>query len=196
MNGIFNGFTRKFRKSTLLALAVAAGLAAFTPAVAFGGDRDRDRDHDHDHRHDKDKTEVKVDINFGTGQTQIRRETEYRPRYRERRVRYWVEPVYTVRTERVWVQPVYRTVSERVWVEPVYKTVYEEVRTPARYEVREITRYEHGRKTVTRERTLIDPGGIQRIGREVCVSEGRWDYRVERVEVTGREEETLLDVKF
>ena len=34
------------------------------------------------------------------------------------------------------------------------------------------------------------------IERRVCVSEGRWDYRLERYEVSGHEEETLLDLRF
>ena len=175
--------------------------------------------HDHDHgRHHgppryrrDDRSEVKVDIDFNTGRTRIRKETEYGPRHRERRVRYWVEPVY-------------QTVTERVWIEPVHETVYEDVYVPARYEVREIVKRRHGRKVVIRERVLIEPGHHERVPRRVCVSEGhwenvekrvcvsegrwnvvekrvcvregRWDYRVERVEVSGHEEETLLDLRF
>lgn len=182
----------------------------------------------HDHHQyghpGEDRSDVKIDIDFHTGRTKVRRETEYGPRHRERRVRYWVLPVYRTVTERVWVEPVYRTEIERVWVEPLYETVYEEVHCPARYEVREITKRRHGRRIVIRQRVLIEPAHVQRvprrvcvregrwdvverrvcvseghwdvIERRVCVSEGRWDYRVEHVEVSGHEEETLLDLKF
>src|SRR5687768_1405932 len=138
--------------------------------------------HDHDHgrhhgpqryRKDHDHSEVKVDIDFNSGRTRIRKETEYGPRHRERRVRYWVQPVYRTVTERVWVAPVHRTVTERVWIEPVHETVYEDVYVPARYEVREIVKRRHGRKIVIRERVLIEPAHHDRVAKQVCVSPGR-----------------------
>ena len=187
------------------ATATARTTATATNA-ATTGDRDDKWDHGHHDKHHGGGNDIKVDIDFYSGRTYVR------PRYHERRVRYWVEPQYKVVSERVWVEPVYRPVSERVWVEPVYKTVYEDVYTPARYEVREIVRYSHGRKIITRERTLIEPACTKRVPRQlcvtpghfdvvtkqvcvtpgrwnvverrVCVSEGRWDYRVERVEIT------------
>ena len=235
MTGFFNNITGNVRRAALLALGLAAGVAGFAPAAQADDDgrygdrygRDyrhgderrydrRDRDDKWDHRHhDKHRggNDIKVDIDFYTGRTYAR------PRYHERRVRYWVEPQYKVVSDRVWVEPVYRPVSERVWVEPVYKTVYEDVYTPARYEVREIVRYSHGRKIITRERTLIEPACTKRVPRQicvtpghfevvtkqvcvtpgrwnvverrVCVSEGRWDYKVERVE-----EEARLELRF
>jgi hypothetical protein len=185
---------------------------------------DNDHGHGHGHHGDRDRSDIKIDIDFNSGRTKLRRETEYAPRHHERRVRYWVRPVYRTVTERVWVEPVYRTESDRVWVEPVYETVYEEVHVPARYEVREIVKHRHGRRIVIRERVLIKPACVERVPKEVCVSEGRWDvverrvcvsegrwnviekrvcvsegrwdYRVERVEVSGHEEETLLDLRF
>jgi len=175
--------------------------------------------HDHGHQHHghaRDRSDLKIDVDFGTGRTKLRRETEYAPRFRERRTRYWVQPVYRTVTERIYIEPVYRTESDRVWVEPVH--------VPARYEVREIVKRRHGRTVVICERVLIAPAHVDRVPREVCVSEGhfdvverrvcvseghwdvvekrvcvsegRWDYRVERVEVSGHEEETLLDLRF
>jgi hypothetical protein len=246
--------TGNVRRAALLALGIAAGVAGFAPTAQAGDDgrygdgygkdyrhgdeRRYDRRHGddnkwghhgdkrwgHDHRGGRGDTEVKIDVDFYTGRTVVRRETEYRPRYHERRVRYWVEPQYKVVSERVWCEPVYNTVSERVWIEPVYRTVYEDVYSPARYEVREVVRYSHGRKIITRERTLIEPACTKRVPRQVCVtpgrwevvkkqvcvtpgrwdvverkvcvSEGRWDYKVERIEITGREEETVLDARF
>src|SRR5688500_3420248 len=155
MTRLLSTFSGTLGSKTLLTLAVAAGLAP-TPARAADegryGDR-HGRDYRHtvehryertyrDHDHDRGKPQIKVDVNFG------------RPRYEERRVRYWVEPVYTTVRDRVWVEPVYKTVCERVWVEPVYKTVYEVVCVPARYEVRECVRYQRGRRVIIRERVL------------------------------------------
>jgi hypothetical protein len=242
MIGLFNIIQGNLRKSSLLALALSAGLAGLAPTVAradeprygdrygkdyrYGDERrydrsDRGRDTNR-WRNSRDRSDFKIDIDINTGRT--RRESEYRPRYTERRVRYWVEPVYRTVSERVWIEPVYRTVTERIWVAPVYKTIYEVIDVPARYEVRETVRYSGNRKIVTRERTLIEPAHTDRIAREVCVSEGRWetitrqvcvsegrwnvverrvcvsegrwDYRVERVEFTGREEQTRLDFRY
>lgn len=249
MTGFIHNITRNLRKAALLGLALTAGVAGFAPAAALGQDDDRrqgdregtdyrhaterrqDRDfrydpredrnrdpRDRDYRHHhgrRDKSDVKVEINLGGPKP--------RPRYHERRVRYWVEPQYTVVRERVWVEPVYRTVTERVWVEPVYKTVYEEVYCPARYEVREVSTRIGPARVSQRERVLVEPAHTKRIAREVCVSEGRWDviekrvcvsegrwnhverqvcvnegrwdYRVERVEF-GRDAETSVDFRF
>lgn len=215
MTGLF-----KFNRisSAVLALGVFAGALAIVPTSVRADDhrRDDDRRYDRDRdRHDHDKTDVKVDINFGS---------KPRPRYTERRVRYWVEPEYRVVTERVYVEPVYKVVTQRIWIEPVYKTVYEEVQSPARYEIREVTRRIGGPVSVTtRERVLVEPACTRRIAHEVlvsegrwdvvekricvsegrwnnveryvCVSDGRWDYRVERVEFD-RDTETRIDFRF
>jgi hypothetical protein len=242
MTGLFNLFTGIVHTSktltSLLALGLAAGAFAMAPSAARAGDDDRrygdrdgrdyrhtqerryDRDHHDSKHHDRkhhghhDKGDVKVEINLGGRPA---------PRYSERRVRYWVEPEFKCVTERVWVEPVYKTVTERVWIEPVYKTVYEEVRQPARYEVREVTRYIGSVRVTSRDRVLIEPACTRRVAREVCVSEGRWeviekricvsegrwnviekqvcvregrwDHRVERVEY-GREAEASIGIRF
>ncbi len=228
MTAFFSNITGNLRAAAVLAIGVSAGLAGFsgTARAADGIYGDRfgkdyrhtvERRYDRGGRDDRDRTDVRIDIDFNSGRTQ------YRPCYTERRVRYWVEPAYRVVSERVWVEPVYRTVNERVWAPPVHRTVYEEVNVPARYEVREVVRYQRGRKVIIRERTLIEPARCERVAREVCVSEGRWDivekrvcvseghwdvvekrvcesegrwdYRVEQIETFG-DEQTRLDVRF
>lgn len=224
MTGLFN----KFAAATLLTLSLSAGtvLADHHNEPRYG-DRegrdyrhtqekryDRDRGDKYDHRHKHDKTDVRVDINIGSAP---------RPRYHERRVRYWVEPEFKVVRERLWVEPVYKTVTERVWIEPVFKTVYEDVRFPARYEVREVSTYIGSVRITNRERVLVEPACVKRVPRhvcvsegrwetiekricvtegrwnfvekQVCVSEGRWDYRVERV-LDRRESETRVGFEF
>jgi hypothetical protein len=225
MTGLIRTLSGKLRSKTLLTLAVAAGLSGLAPTSARAGDDGRygdpwGRDYRHtvEHRyerthrdHNHGKSQIKVDVNFG------------RPRYEERRVRYWVEPVYNTVRERVWVEPVYKTECERVWVPPVYNTVYEDVCVPARYELRDCVRYEHGRRIVVRERVLVEAEHHRRVARNVCVSEGRWDtverrvcisqghwdvverrvcasegrwdYRVERAELVSREQ-ARLNVRF
>jgi hypothetical protein len=186
MRRLIRTLSVKLGSKSLMTLSVAAGLASLAPMAALAaddgryGDRHgRDYRHTVEHRyertyldhnhHDRGKSQIKVDVNFGS------------PRYEERRVRYWVEPVYTTVRDRVWVEPVYKTVCERVWVEPVYKTVYEEVCVPARYEVRECVRYQRGRRVIIRERVLVEPEHSRRVARNVCVSEGRWDTVERRV---------------
>lgn len=206
MTGFITALTGKLRTAALLAVGATAGLLGFTGNASgadnvrvearaeFGDSHGRDYRHTderrhnphhsrpyhrgprryrHDHRHDH--SDIRIDVDFNS------RRTHYGPRVRERRVRYWVQPVYRTVTERVWVEPVYRIETERVWIEPVYETVYEEVHVPARYEVREITRRRHGRTIVIRERVLIEPARVQRVPRRVCVSEGRWDIVERRV---------------
>jgi hypothetical protein len=242
MTGFIYHVTGNLRRAALLALGLSAGVAGFAPAAARAqddaryGDRrgddyrhseerryDRDeRRERHDRRRDyrdhqgrRDRTDVKVEIDLGGPKP--------RPRYTERRVRYWVEPQFEVVRERVWVEPVYRTVTERVWVEPVFRTTYEDVYCPARYEVREVSTRFGPTRVTHRERVLVEPAHTKRVARQVCVSEGRWDvierrvcvsegrwklverqvcvrdgrwdYRVERAEFD-REAETRLDVRF
>lgn len=228
MTGLFNSITGNLR-TKLMAMGLLAGTLGLSPTLARAddngryGDRDgRDYRHGDERRYDRrdsdrdrrDRTDVKVDINFGS---------RPRPRYTERRVRYWIEPEFKTVCERVWVEPVYRTTTERVWVEPVFKTVYEVVCVPARYEMREISTRIGPARVSHRERVLVEPESTRRVATEVlvsdgywktterrvcvsegrwnnveqqvCVSEGRWDYRVERVEVD-RDTETRVDFRF
>src|SRR5437762_8520657 len=80
---------------------------------------------DHYDRHDDGKVRVGVDLNLGGGRG---------PRYEERRVKVWVEPVYRTTTDKVWAEPVYKTVTDKVWQEPVVKVQAERVWVPDRYE--------------------------------------------------------------
>jgi hypothetical protein len=232
MNAFFRIIQGKLGRTSLLTLGLAAGLAGLVPTAAradeprYGDRHGKDYRHGDEHRYDRgrdgrwhkshgDKSDVRFGIGFNAGS---------RPRYVERRVRYWVEPVYNTVTERVWIEPVYKTVTERVWILPVHKTIYETVEVPARYEVRETVQYSGYRKIITRERTLIEPAYTKRVARQVCVSEGRWDaitrqvcvseghwdvverrvcvsegrwdYRIERVEYTGSDTQARLDIRF
>jgi hypothetical protein len=222
MTRLFNNTTGKFRRSILLAVGIGAGLAGFASTARaderYGDRYGRDYRYGDERRYDRrERSDVRVDIDVNLG-------GHSRPHYAERRVRHWVEPVYRRTSERVWVEPVYKCVTERVWVAPVYRTVYEEVYSPARYEVREIVRYEHGRRCLLRERYLIEPACTRRVARQVCVapghwdtverrvcvaeghwdvvernvcvSEGRWDYRTERVELSSHEQHSGLGIRF
>ena len=139
-----------------LGLAMAGGVIAFSTAPARGGERDRSHG-----RYDHDESRVHLDFGFSTRSA---------PRYEERRVRVWVDPVYRTVCDRVWVAPVVRTECERVWV-------------PACYEWRYVTRRDHcGRRFRIRERVEVAPGHFEERRREVVVRAGRW-VTVERREL-------------
>jgi hypothetical protein len=162
----------------VVTLGLATGAVALAAAPAQAGPRGRYYDrYDHD-RHD-DHVHVGVDIG-----------RRYEPRYEERRVRVWVEPVYRTVCDRVWVEPVVRTECERVWV-------------PAVYEWREVTRRDFcGRLERVRERVEVEPGHFEERRREVVVRPGHWDtverqelvcaghyeWRTERVRVAERDQ--------
>ena len=57
---------------------------------------------------------------------------------------------------RIWIEPVYEERATQVWVEPVY-------------EVRDVVRFEHGRRCVSHERVLVRAGGWQNVEKRVCV---------------------------
>jgi hypothetical protein len=93
-------------------------------------------------------------------------------RYREVRHddrRVWVEPVYQERNTQVWVEPVYRCESVPVFVAPYDEVKCERVWVEPVYEVREVVRYERGRRVCVRERVCVRPGGWQNVERKVCV---------------------------
>src|SRR4051812_44012428 len=92
----------------------------------------------------------------------------------ERRVehvapRRWVEPIYEERQTQVWVEPVYRTESAPVFVAEYYETKCERVWREPVYEVREVVRYERGRRVCVRERVCVRPGGYDTVERRVLV---------------------------
>jgi hypothetical protein len=108
--------------------------------------------------------------------------------------RVWVEPVYQERTSQVWIEPVYRCETVPVFVNEYYETKTERVYVEPVYEVREVTRYEHGRRVCVRERVCVRPGGWQNVERKVCVpahyrhderqvlvTPGHYETRCERV---------------
>src|SRR4051812_13416098 len=73
--------------------------------------------------------------------------------------RVWVEPVFEDRCEKVWVPATYRTECERVLVSPEsYVTKCERVWVEPVFEVREVERYEHGRRICVRERVCVRDG--------------------------------------
>lgn len=92
-----------------------------------------------------------------------RHEEHFAPR------RVWTEPVYEERATQVWVEPVYRTECVPVFVNEYYETRCERVWVEPLYEVREVVRFEHGRRCVSRERVLVRAGGWQYVDRRVCV---------------------------
>jgi hypothetical protein len=191
MSRLFKTFTGKFRKYTMFSLAACAGVAALSRNARADDRYIRDYRYGDEHRYERrDRSDLRIGIDVNVGRPA--------PRYVERRVRIWVEPVY-------------RTECRKVWVEPVYRTEYEEVVVrPARYLVHEIIRYEDGRRCVSTERTLVEPAVVRRVPhdvlvtaghwdtleRRVCVSEGHWDYRVERVPCDDRFEETRFSLRF
>jgi len=108
--------------------------------------------------------------------------------------RRWVEPVYEERQTQVWVEPVYRTEGERVLVPERYETQCDRVWHAPVYEVREVVRYEHGRRICTRERVCVRPGGYDAVerrvlipahyqndDRQVLVTPGHYETRCDRV---------------
>jgi hypothetical protein len=122
-------------------LALAAGVGTFAmPTFAKADHLDRFHvDFRRDHDHDRDLRRV------------------------------WVEPVYEERNTQVWVEPVYRTESVPVWVNEYFETKCDKVWVEPVYEVREVTRYQHGRRFCARERVCVRPGGWQTVERKVCV---------------------------
>src|SRR5258706_639972 len=58
--------------------------------------------------------------------------------YEERCSQVWIEPVYITQCVPVFVNEYVETKCDRIWVEPVY-------------EVREVVRFEHGRRCVSRD---------------------------------------------
>src|SRR5205809_829252 len=112
-------------------LALAAGAGVFSmPTTAMADHYDRRHD---DRRHDERRHDERIDIRYGPRRVWVE------PIYEERTTRVWVEPVYRCETVPVFVNEYYETKCERVWVEPIY-------------EIREVVRYEHGRRVCCRER--------------------------------------------
>jgi hypothetical protein len=97
--------------------------------------------------------------------------------------RVWVEPVYEERTTQVWVEPVYRCETVPVWVNEYYETKCDKVWVEPVYEVREVVRYERGRRCCARERVCVRPGGWQTVERKVCVP-GHYRHEERQVLVT------------
>jgi hypothetical protein len=108
--------------------------------------------------------------------------------------RVWVEPVYEERTNRVWVEPVYRTECVRIPVAGHYETRCDRVWVEPVWEVREVVRYEHGRRYCGRERVCVRPGHYENVerriwvpggerveDRQVLVTAGHFEDRCERV---------------
>ena len=168
-------------KNPKLWAAVAAGAMGLVLAAstASAGDRHNDK-----------KTDVRVGIgvNLGGGRG---------PRYEERRVKVWVEPVYRTVVDKVWIEPEYRTVSDRIWREPVVRIQSERVWVPDRYEwrwtyrqdafgvrirVRERVLVERGHYENRESRIVVKPGCWETTTRQELVVEGRFD-RVERREI-------------
>jgi hypothetical protein len=87
------------------------------------------------------------------------------------------------RTTRVWIEPEYRTVYNRVWVEPVFREEYDRVWVPDRFEVREVVVWDCGRRTVRRDRVLVQPAHYDDVYRRAVVCPGRWESvaRLEQV---------------
>jgi hypothetical protein len=117
-----------------------------------------------------------------------RREVGFAPR------RIWIEPVYEERATQVWVEPVYRTECVPVFVNEYYETKCDRVWSPPVYEVREVVRFERGRRYVSRERMLVRAGGWQNVerrvlvpahyrneDRQVLVAPGHFETRTDRV---------------
>jgi hypothetical protein len=148
------------RRLATLFLAGAAALAgmAAAPSTALA-DRKDDRDFGR----------------FRDGRVDFR----YDERDHGRRV--WVEPVYRTVVDRVWIEPVYRIEVDRVYREPVVQTVCEKVWCPDRYELRNVDRYEYGRRVVRRERVLVERGHYKEVHRQVVVKPGCWENVERRV---------------
>lgn len=108
--------------------------------------------------------------------------------------RIWVEPVYEARSTQVWVEPIYRTETVPVFVNEYYETKCDKVWIEPVYEVRDVVRFEHGRRRVFRERVLVRAGFWNNVERKVCVpahyrnedrqvlvTPGHFETRVDRV---------------
>ena len=179
MTGLCSTLSGKLGSKTLLALAVAAGLAGLAPTARadddgrYGDRHGRDYRHTVEHRYER----VRQDRDDDHYDHRDHRHGERR----DARARVWIEPAYKTVRERVWVEPVYKTVCDRVWIEPEYKTVYDDVYVPARYELREVVHYHRGHRHVTCERVLVEPACTRRVPRNVCIREGRWDVIERRV---------------
>src|SRR5688572_24871212 len=155
--------TNTFRSFTLAAVLAALPATAF--AGRFDTHRSRDRgdryEHRDDHRghdrHDDRKPSGQVGIHIGSGSH------GHLPA---------PLPVYE---ERVWVEPVYRDVTEQVWVAPVVRKIEERVWVADRYDWRDVTRWEYGRRVTRREMVLVDPAHYATVCREVVVVPGRYE---------------------
>jgi len=83
--------------------------------------------------------------------------------------RVWINAVYENRETKVWVEPVYRTECVPVFVNEYFETKIDRVWIEPAYEVREVVRFDHGRRCLSRERVLVRAGGWQNVERRVCV---------------------------
>lgn len=138
-------------KWVLAVLAMVLALPAMASAQVHdyrNGRYDRGDRYDRRDKHDH-KGDIRVGIGFGS------------PAYERRIDRVWIEPVYRTEIDRVWIEPVYRTEIERIWIEPIY-------------EMREVVRYEYGRRVIRHERVLVRPGCWETRPRQVLVCEGYW----------------------
>jgi len=80
-------------------------------------------------------------------------------------------------------RPRYEDREVRVWVDPVYRTVYDRVWCPDRYEDRDVVEYFHGYRRVIRERVLVEPGHYQDVPRQELLTPGHWETHIERVPI-------------
>ena len=158
------------RWTRLLCAALAAGTLGVAALPASADSRDGHRKH-----HDKDtKVRVGIGLNLGGGRG---------PRYEERKVKVWVEPVYRTVTDRVWVEPTYRTVTDRVWREPVTEVRVERAWVPDRYEWRTFYRRNHrGDRIKVREKVLVEKGRYERRETQFIVKPGFFE-NIERREI-------------
>src|SRR5947207_1246452 len=116
--------------------------------------------------------------------------------YRRHEVRrIWIEPVYEERNVQVWAEPVYRTECTKVLIEPErYETRCDRVWVEPVFEVRDVVRYEHGRRYCRRERVCVREGYWQTVEhrvlipavyrndeRQVLVTPGHYETRCDRV---------------
>ena len=187
----------------LFILAVAAGIAGLSSAPASADERggrtesyEQDgRDgarHDHDRRdHDRrdyDRRDgrsdgVRVDIDLRTGRTRVSERHSHRPRYEERRVKVWCEPVYRTVTEEVWVEPEFRVVQDRVWHNAVTRTEIQKTWVPDKYGRRWVTETDAtGKKVRKIVHVVVKPGHHVEKPIQVVVKPGHWDI-VDRQEL-------------
>lgn len=162
---MFTNWMKSLAARTGMKTAVAAALMCLSPAAALAGHHDFNID---------------LDFHHGRPHIEIHQAPPPPPVYEQREVRVWVEPVYRTVTDRQWVAPEYRTVSDRVWV-------------PDQYELRDVSRFEHGRRYLYRERVLVQPGHYDMVTRQELVCDGHWQ-NVERQElVTPGHYETRIE---